>query len=483
MNKKGFAPLLILAVLLVAGFAFLIATDRVSVGNVFGVDYSAVYKANYGHACCIAGPDETLAGPRYADDVTETACSENVDSCSVILTNKRPSSFFDVTAYWKTCNIDGSSCSGLSSQRITRGSTYSFSLPAGKKVVFVNALLSVDDRNWYTWERRGAPYSIISQENGKIFSSNATAGCYISDDIKDQVVAESPNPIPKGWQYCQNYLIDFIEVATQTYQYNSQEVVCQARGIYGIIYQKMEDNRTVKIQRNQIATVDCCPSEPNCNQNFKFVTNNVRSCTYSTQCPNAGDPIPVSQTKARYFVCEAGQCVEKQKSVECTSNAVCQQRHGEGFLCNLAPNSYGICGKAVGGVFCGDGYCDIGESKSSCPVDCNIECKEGEKLVTETTKVNCLIDVGPIQAGFCDTQTEQVCKDAGLNWYKIIVFSLLAIVLLFVLIRFFGPIARFFGKIFSLIPGVVLIALFFNPIFWIALVVIVLLIVVGVWLI
>lgn len=427
MNKRGIAPILILVLALIAG-AVLFSSGMIDTGSLTGTGYENVYKANYGHLCCLAGPLETLEGPRYADDISTTECKENVDECKLIINPLGPFPVLTigtVDVEWNECNLDGSNCVKRT-YKLGKNDPQTYTLQAGKKVTFLKGGLTYDYRKYYTWERKGAVYDLIGEENGKVFVSN---GCSLSNSLKGKVLSGVPNDVPRGDKYCINYVTDFVSVATKTYSYNGQQVICQARAVYGIDIETFQDGSSRKIQADKIANVDCCPSESNCNSKFTWDKDaeTTKECTYSTECSNGGDLFGISQTKAGYFVCENGKCVKKEKAVECTSDAVCQTRHGEGYVCSLAESTWGTCIKAPSGPYCGDGYCDIGESKSTCPADCELECMEGEKLVTKEKRVDCKIGF-PVYWG-CDTQVSKECKDAGTDyvlWIIIIVGSLIA---------------------------------------------------------
>lgn len=433
MNKKGAVPFLLIAII---SFAL------VGVGIYYGVsstgdisDYSNVYKANYGHLCCLAGNLETLDGPKYADDKTYTICSENVDECKVSLTAKFGGITGKTQIGYRICNADGSSCSGYSSKYLTINVPEEITLAVGKRIEFYQG--ATGNAQNYIWERKGSVYNLVGQENGKIFVEN---GCELSSSLKGKVLSGISNTIPKGYSSCVNYVTDFVSVATKTYRYSGQDVICQARAIYKIDKQTFKDGNVVKIQGDKIKDVECCPSESNCNNNFEFDEDVEKECTYSTECDNGGDYFGISQTTAGYFKCEDGQCVKKTKSVECTSDAVCQQRHGEGYVCDLSEDNWGTCIKAPTGTYCGDGYCDIGESKSTCPSDCELECAENEKLVATTKKVGQFCFFG---IGFCDEQVIKECRESGLDWGKIILISLIIIAIFLFLLPTGKPIRKF----------------------------------------
>lgn len=442
MNKKGVFPYIaILLVLSLGAVGVLIATNNISLG---AINYDYVYKANYGHLCCIAGPLETLAGPRYADDITSTSCSENVDECTLYFkASAWPSAltFGTIDVDYNECDLDGSDCV-KKTYKLGKNDDLQKVLPVGKKATFLKSGVIYDYRKYYTWERKGSVYDLVGQENGKIFVSD---GCSLSNSLKGQVLSGIPNNIPKGYDNCVNYFTDFIQTATQTYRYSGQDVVCQARAVYRIDETTMKDGSVIRLQGSKIADVDCCPSESNCGSDFKFKSNVVKECTYDYQCDNGGDLFGISQTTAGYFVCQDGQCVKKTKSVECTSDAVCQTRYGEGYICSFAEATWGTCIEAPTGPYCGDGYCDIGESKSTCIEDCELECMEGEKLVTTEKKVDCIVG-WPLNIG-CDTEVSKECRPAkSTNW---VLWILLGVAFLLLLTQW-RKILMFFKVVFHI---------------------------------
>ena len=432
MNKKGALPLLaIIVVLSLVGVGALILTGNINVGSVADagtLNYDYVYKANYGHLCCLSGPYETLAGPRYADDVQTTSCSEYVDKCDLIIRCAEEVS--GAVGYCKVeyneCDLDGSNCIKRS-YSVGNKDTKQLLLPSGKKATFLKNSIIFDDRKYYTWERKGEVYDLIGEEDGKIFVSN---GCELSNSLKGAVLSGVPNTVPKGYSNCINYVIDFSLKATKIYSYERQSVVCQARAVYGIDTQKFLSGDAVKIMGEKIADVECCPSESNCGSDFKFRTNAQKECTYSYECNNAGELFGITQTTAGYYVCESGKCVKKTKSVECTGDQVCQQRYGEGYVCSVSEATWGECIEAPTGPYCGDGYCDVGsESKSSCPKDCELECMEDEKLVTKEKRVDCFIGF-PLYIG-CEKEVSKYCESAkSTNWLLWILIGLVFILLL-----------------------------------------------------
>jgi hypothetical protein len=427
MNNKGIIPLIAIVALIVVSIAigYVAVSGNLNLADI--ASYSSVYKLNNGHACCLAGSLETLAGPRYADDISSTKCSEYVDECKVsFIYGNKP---LLIGAGADVCYKINSG----STQRLSWGSAASLTLTTGSTMEFVSCGFNADARKYYQWERKGSIYNLVGEENGKIFISN---GCDLSAELKGKVLSGVPNTVPKGYSYCINYVTDFISVATKTYSYSGKEVICQARAVYGIDSQTFKDGSKVKIQGDKIADVECCPAESNCGTDFKFSSSTTKECTYSTECDNGGDLYGISQTTAGYFTCESGKCVKRTKSVECTSDAVCQQRHGEGYACDLSGDNWGVCINAPTGTYCGDGYCDVGESKSSCAKDCELECTEGEKLVTKTTKTDCFIG-SPLFFGCASEKISKSCEKEGISWTKVII----AIFIVLAIILFFTPIA------------------------------------------
>ena len=299
-----------------------------------------------------------------------------------------------------------------------------FDLSAGKTANFKTGIFVINEEHTVI-SLRTQPYSLIQRENGKPILYNT---CILNSDLKRKTTTDGVSNVPFG--QCQSYFLDFISVATKTYSYNNKEVICQLRKLYSIDNVKFLDGSTKKIQGNEIKSVECCPSEPNCNENtFVFVEDNVRECDYDVQCANGGDPYGVGQTTAREFYCDAGTCKSKDMQVECTSTSVCIARYGEGYVCDLSINNFGKCTQSSAPYVCGDGYCDIGETKVNCPSDCELECLEGEQLVITEKKVNCMIGY-PINFA-CDTTTIKECKSSTTNYTLWIIIALVVVSLFF----------------------------------------------------
>lgn len=436
MNKKGVFPYIaILVVLSIGAVALLAVTGNLNIGAITetsasSLDYDNVYVLNWGSMCCQAGSYKTLDGPKYADDKITTQCKENVDTCDLIIECAGPFPALAIgycKVEYNECDIGGSNCVKRT-YTIGKYDIKQFPLQAGKEATFLKNSALADDRKYYTWERKGAIYRLKITENGKIVLDDS---CTLSDSLKGKVLAGIPNQIPRG--NCEddgpiNYFLGYSQSYTKTYKYKTQEVVCQTRTVYGIDTQTFKDGSVVRIMGNKIADVECCPSESNCGTDFKFKVDAVKECTYNYECDNGGDLFGITQTTAGYFVCQGGECVKKTKQVECTSDSVCQTRYGGGYICSKAQETWGECIEAPSGPYCGDGYCDIGESKSTCAEDCELECLENEKLVSKEKKVDCIVGF-PVYWG-CSTEVSKECKAEGVNWVLWILLGLVFILLL-----------------------------------------------------
>lgn len=403
-NKKGQAGigLVILGILVIGVLASAGIVKLDSLASIIG--FSSVYKAEYGSVCCQKSGTWDVANYWQNGGAYSITCTKS-DECRISIQDTRTS---------------GGILTPLSSI-IVNGNLYT--LTYGQKTTIAMTM-----KNGEVWNVQplilGGNDRVVSEvqywnlralENGKqvIFTSGT---CDLSADLKHKTPATFLNTIPHDT--CQNYFLDYINVASQTYSYNNQEVICQTRELYSITNMALKDGSTIKLQGDRIASVQCCPNEANCNvDTFTFQNNQVKTCTTSLQCENAGEPFGLTQTTAGIYSCVDGTCQMTTLNVQCTSDAVCLQRFGAGKICDMSIGHYGNCIEAKPS-YCGDGYCDIGESKSTCPADCNLQCMADEKLVTTTKNVNCFIGF-PLYIG-CEKAVEQKCEKAGWNWTLII---------------------------------------------------------------
>ncbi len=123
----------------------------------------------------------------------------------------------------------------------------------------------------------------------------------------------------------------------------------------------------------------------------------ARSCTYSYECSNGGDPWAVTSTTAKYQKCENGVCVEKTMNIECKQDSDCRDKYGGG-VCDLALVNFGNCVN-IPSAECGDGTCQPSETKSGCPQDCDIDWKI-RQINNQNSSTNTLLIIGAIIIGF-----------------------------------------------------------------------------------
>jgi hypothetical protein len=363
-----------MGIVIVGALVFLFASG---VMETIG-DYDVVYKQNWGHYCCVQYDDYDITEIRYMDDKTTRKCDDYTNECLFVINPDRDFNFLSGAKSFKyaICNIDGSSCSAWNTNTfyatVKKTDTKTITINAGKLIKFSDIFLQ-KDMKYFKVNKKVKSFYLKGQENGKVYVQES---CILSSDLRRKTTTDGKNEL--AFDECQNYMIDFIKVATKTYLYNNKEVICQARQLYEIDEQQFKDGSTNKIQGEKLVSVNCCPSENNCDENtFDWIPDKIRECTYSSECSHGGDFYGKTGSSdiAEYFQCINNICVKKEKSVECTSTAVCLEKYGEGYVCDLSQKNYGHCIKSSVPLICGDGVCDIGETFSNCPEDC----EEGER--------------------------------------------------------------------------------------------------------
>lgn len=432
-NKRGFVPFLAIAILSVLAISSLVVTGVFDLSSIIG--YEKVYKQNYGVIECVKNDAYDYQLPRWLDQQTEFSCDIYTDECEVVM-EQTPIGLLSFSA--GTYRIDG----GVSKQyTISKGGSETLKINAGQTIKFK---ANIGTAGYTKINLKAKTFYIRGQENGKVYTQES---CVLSSELKKKVLSDGLNELSfSGANKYQNYFIDFVAVASKTYQYNNKEVICQARQLYKVDELSFKDGSTRKVQGEVIKAVECCPNENNCNDNsFTFEKDEVRECQISSECSNSGDLFGIGQVKAGQYKCVDGSCELKEVSVDCTSTAVCLTKYGEGNVCDLSPDNWGVCVKTSAGQYCGDGYCDIGESKGTCPNDCELECSDGQKLVTTEKKVGAFCVFG---FGVCDTEVTKECKDDSPNYLAWILWSLfIFLVLLAVIFR-----AKFFAIIKRITP-------------------------------
>ncbi len=334
-----------------------------------------VYKINWGSACCEQG---ALEPPfiRYTDDNPVYECNTYTDECRIQLHPDREVSIFGtggvVGVAYTICNVDGSNCGFKTSLSwgLTKGAddVQTVTIPYGKEIRFSTNSLK---KSWkyIKYEATYKPFFVKGMENGKVFISQS---CYLNTELQGKTLTDGVNrlePSPSSPNHCQSYLLDYNLVTTKIYRHNAQDVICQARNIYKIDTENFKDGGSIRVQGDRITDVECCPHEANCDEDFKFVDNRIRDCTRTAECIGGGDPFAVTGTSYSFFTCVNEKCELKNPiSVECTNNAVCNQKYNENMICENWQ-----CKKPKPIEKCGDGFCDdlAGETPTSCPEDCN----------------------------------------------------------------------------------------------------------------
>lgn len=376
--------LMIFTVPAVSAFSFSDLLEDLGLGNL--ASYDSVYKQNWGHICCVQ-EDAFDYYTRYVDDPSGFfgspmfSCDHYTDECYLRFYNNRGIGFGAIGVCYQICDIDGKNCGGESC-RIGWDAFQSegwhhneITLKYGESIKFSN----MAGWKWISYEAKWKNFYIKGQENGKIYRQES---CSLDSDLKKRVLVDGLNELSRsGANSCQNYMIDFVKVATKTYDYKGREVICQARQVFDIDERSFKDGNVRKVQGDLIDSVECCPHESNCDEDtFRFVQNNKRECTYSSECANGGNPVAVSGTSYINFVCQSGTCEEsEEKYAECTNNAICIQKYGKNSVCDLSPNNFGNCidnSEWIG--YCGDGVCEsiLGETTNNCPNDCGFPVKK-----------------------------------------------------------------------------------------------------------
>ena len=340
------------------------AVSDLGLGSLAGFD--VVYKQNWGHYCCVQENDYDTVYSKTLSQQQTYHCDDYTNECKIEIKNTD-------TGSW-TVNSQGFySISGQASTwyNLEVGKTKVFTIKKGEYVVFRKGATVFGEKDTKITKYVKSFY-IQGQENGKVYRQES---CVLNSALKRLTLTDGLNELSKsGLNQCQNYMTDFVKVATETYTYNNKEVICQARQLYTIDNQEFKDGATRKVQGERLASVACCPAEPNCNSNtFKFDVNVIKECTYDSQCPNGGSPIATAGNQFLTYDCISGKCVMSEPQfVECTNTAQCILTRGEGYVCDLAPATWGQCKKATGSGYCGDGVCSTVNSENidTCPDDC-----------------------------------------------------------------------------------------------------------------
>jgi len=356
-NKKAQTQLVIVLSVIASLLAIATFTGYIDVASIFG--YDSVYKANFGHICCEEGAYE-YPYVRYADDVPTYECDAYTDECRVKLDfMSEPFGIYGYACY-EINNVD---------YKKSWGDESYFYLKYKDVLKFEKCSLDIrDSSSYYKYSADYRRFYIQGEENGKVFVQNS---CILNSDLRKRVLSDGLNELSKiGVNRCQNYITDYILVDTKTYSYLGQEVLCQARNIYDIDKINLIDGSSRKIQGDRIKSVECCPHESNCDDDFKFKETVTKECTYDYECANGGLPVVLTGESYVIFGCSSGICKQSSPvNVICTNNAICVNKYNNP---NMVCKDWNCVEDESWIGHCGDKICEsvLGETPTSCPNDC-----------------------------------------------------------------------------------------------------------------
>lgn len=409
MNKKGIALLGIILIAILGSVA-LISLGIVSKPAFIGGQI--VWQANWGTMECKPSPSKETYS-KYLAQQQLFICKEYTEECYFIIENTKQEWYaISANGKYRECDINGENCGGWVTYRLEqaekqtltrllRGRSYEFSLGIGTTGE-EHTRITKEYNQWKLW----------SEEFGRDFVSGSE-GCKFPWNLKDQI-EDNPTCFEQGGltfdDSCRviNYVTHWVEAEGNVYSYNGRDVVCQARTLYEVDRRQFADGSYRYFQGNIIKSVECCPFEPICQDDFTILPEppvpEEKECDYDYQCLNGGEYLPVDSTHIKRQRCIGGRCeYEALKTVECTTSAECIRKYGEGYVCSTNYE----CLLSQTPNYCGDGHCDSleGESLENCEEDCS--CPDGETLVTRIGKVNCLV---PLVKWGCDEIIEKKCE-------------------------------------------------------------------------
>ena len=368
-NKKGVvAPVVIVLGVIASLVVILSVGGYINVASILG--YEDVYKQNWGNICCVQEFDYDIVYTRNLDSQKLFICDDYTNQCEFKAYCATGSlAVFPCQVRYKECDISGNNCGWEKTINVNIKTTSTIpTIDYGRSYrIIANVDNSVDIT------KKVKTFYIKGTENGEVYRQES---CVLNSKLKERTLIDGVNELAKsGAGSCQNYLIDFIKVATKTYNYQGQEVICQARNLYRIETETFKIGGSQKFQGSRITSVECCPAEPNCDEDtFKFVEDRIRECDYDFECANGGQPVIYSGTSYIKYECIGDICVKSDPiATECTNNAICIEKYGEKFVCDFSPANWGKCKESSEWIgYCGDGICEdeIGETTTSCPVDC-----------------------------------------------------------------------------------------------------------------
>ena len=338
----------------------------------------------------------------YLDQQSLFKCNDNTEQCDFQVTN----SFYTLLAqvYVQQCDINGANCNSIQAYNgggtkalpsIASGKSYKFSTNTGQAGYIV---IKQTDTPYKLFRFYGGAKDIVNSVDCTVQSSDKAL---IPNNGFSGTTLQRQGGYGASWY---NYVDDWAYgPATNVYTYNGQQAYCSAGKLYSIVTLQMANGQLVKLAPDYnsqtasgqtinglgslITAVECCPNEPNCNSNFKYIPinnnsqNNGKSCFSDVQCFNAGTPVPTDATHYVKYTCQNSLCVASSPiSVTCTTNAQCPSSQ----ICDQSLTNYGKCVQQNTGAYCGDNICQTTENFNLCPSDCAVQCPTGQTVVTQT---------------------------------------------------------------------------------------------------
>lgn len=373
--------------------------------------------------------------------------------------------------YYKICNRDGTSCESEKQMLITKEEigVYKYVATISKEQKLyvrsdsytTSGKAKKDYQPWKLYRFVGGSKTIV------LSSSN----CLI-DSLKKNISKEETCPSCFTFEdTCKwiNYVDDWnYGPCTNIWDYSGRKVYCTAGSIYELATVTTQDGKIhtvdptyssdsspsyVKSIGSRIKSVECCPSEPGCGTDFKFTSEPPeQECFTDAQCYNIGNPVAADAFHYKKQECKSGVCTWSSLiAVECTSNAACPS----GKICDLSLTNYGKCITQQGTGYCGDGICQITETKDTCSKDCLTDtctAKGGKVVITKSKEGGFFCHVFNIG---CTEKTTTTCRIPHLSILGIIFIAIGFIVLILTLIKGIIPYGPIFGLLIIVI-GVIL---------------------------
>ena len=375
VNKKIFPVLAILLVLTSLGFVFYFNFAQVSFGDT-------IFKPQWGSLGCIKD-DSPQTVFKYLDQQTLFKCGDGelVDDCTFTMKNERGAGFLSIGYCYKVCDLNGQNCKSETCQGWSAwasGPDYTKTIEAGQSLQFSK----LRQPKWLTVTQKYYPYRLWTEVGGGHWLSRS-ADCSLADqneiDKGDVKYGDWITLSKTGSNKYKNYVIDWVPTyGSKIYTYQNTKVICGNNILYKLDKITMANGQTANIQGNTIKGVQCCPHQTaNCDSStFEFLPEDEpeeRECTYDYECEHGGIAWAISDSKALQEKCSNdGECIRTALTIECGSDAKCRELYGSNHVCDLTIANFGTCIESglVPQAYCGDGYCQTGETSENCLVDC-----------------------------------------------------------------------------------------------------------------